>query len=217
MNVPAWCAAYRPAQAMQTRSLVVLDFRSPSLPDNWHQTDAEKARIASVLARAYPAASAQPAGAARAVSPQPEHPQPASSTVTQDAGPSDLQPKTRLGVLARAFPAPAERAVGFPAPPQRRQLRRASTATSQELDTAASSEKKRGSSATPTVTLNSGHTMPIVGLGTWKSPRGAVARAVRAALDAGYCQCALTESFQPRTKPRPLTLTCYVQPIAVLC
>lgn len=40
--------------------------------------------------------------------------------------------------------------------------------------------------AAPTVTLNNGKQFPIVGLGTWNSPPGEVARAVKDAIDAGY-------------------------------
>jgi hypothetical protein len=36
------------------------------------------------------------------------------------------------------------------------------------------------------VTLNTGDRMPLVGLGTWQSPKGAVKAAVLAALQAGY-------------------------------
>ncbi|KAL7030659.1 hypothetical protein ACKWTF_006743 [Chironomus riparius] len=40
--------------------------------------------------------------------------------------------------------------------------------------------------ASPTVTLNNGQQFPIVGLGTWNSPAGEVAQAVKDAIDAGY-------------------------------
>ncbi|KAG5683451.1 hypothetical protein PVAND_012730 [Polypedilum vanderplanki] len=40
--------------------------------------------------------------------------------------------------------------------------------------------------AAPTVTLNNGKQFPIVGLGTWNSPPGVVAQAVKDAIDAGY-------------------------------
>jgi hypothetical protein len=36
------------------------------------------------------------------------------------------------------------------------------------------------------VTLNTGDRMPLLGLGTWQSPKGAVKAAVLAALQAGY-------------------------------
>jgi diketogulonate reductase-like aldo/keto reductase len=36
------------------------------------------------------------------------------------------------------------------------------------------------------ITLNTGASMPLVGLGTWQSPKGAVKTAVTAALEAGY-------------------------------
>lgn len=38
----------------------------------------------------------------------------------------------------------------------------------------------------PTVTLNNGKSFPVVGLGTWNSPLGQVAQAVKDAIDAGY-------------------------------
>ena len=36
------------------------------------------------------------------------------------------------------------------------------------------------------VQLNSGHTMPVVGLGTWKAKPGQVQRAVQLAIKSGY-------------------------------
>jgi len=42
------------------------------------------------------------------------------------------------------------------------------------------------SAAGPYVTLASGHSMPLVGLGTWKAPAGVTARAVETAIKAGY-------------------------------
>ena len=38
----------------------------------------------------------------------------------------------------------------------------------------------------PTLHLSSNFTMPRLGLGTWKAPKGSVDQAVRAALHAGY-------------------------------
>lgn len=38
----------------------------------------------------------------------------------------------------------------------------------------------------PTVTLSNGKQFPVVGLGTWNSPPGVVAQAVKDAIDAGY-------------------------------
>mmetsp|Transcript_1740 Transcript_1740/g.2677 ORF Transcript_1740/g.2677 Transcript_1740/m.2677 type:complete len:396 (-) Transcript_1740:128-1315(-) len=52
--------------------------------------------------------------------------------------------------------------------------------------------KVRGFSGTgnmakaPTVKLSNGAEMPVIGLGTWKSPRGKTGDAVRAAIKAGY-------------------------------
>ena len=44
------------------------------------------------------------------------------------------------------------------------------------------------SSSTLMTTLNTGHTMPLVGLGTWQAARGVVGRAVADAL-VGVCVC----------------------------
>ena len=182
MHVPAWCAAYRPAQAVQTRSLVVLDFRSASLPDGWQQAEAEKARVTSVLARAYPAATAGPASGSEPSTRQPEQrsdptPAPPSALETTTARP--VSAAERLSVLASAFPTAAGPADNPRVPP----------AQSRGVVTYAQSAvpgKASAAALQPAATLSSGHVMPLVGLGTWKSPRGAVARAVRAALDAGY-------------------------------
>ena len=42
------------------------------------------------------------------------------------------------------------------------------------------------SSPVPRVTLNDGTTIPILGLGTWQSPKGQVYQAVTDAINAGY-------------------------------
>ena len=178
MHVPAWCAAYRPAQAVQTRSLVVLDFRSASLPSASQQSDAEQAHVASVLARAYPTTSAEQAREAHTLSQQPEpppHVMPAPDTAVRAAKTTE-----RLDVLARAFPAAAGPADSLRNPPA--QSRGAASSAS----SSAAPTEPGTAAEQPSVTLSSGHAMPLLGLGTWKSPRGAVARAVRAALDAGY-------------------------------
>ena len=181
MHVPAWCAAYRPAQAAQTRSLAVLDFRSASRPDGWQQSDAEKARVDSILARAYSAASEGHADRSQVSTEQPDQqlstlPAPQSAPETTS---SAVRTTGRLSVLASAFPATVGPPAGsLHAPPS----------LTRSINSAATL-KMRGASADawqPAVTLSSGNAMPVVGLGTWKSPRGAVARSVRAALDAGY-------------------------------
>ena len=41
-------------------------------------------------------------------------------------------------------------------------------------------------SAAQTVKLSSGHSMPVAGLGTWKSKQGEVAAAVKHAIKSGY-------------------------------
>ena len=180
MQVPAWCAAYRPAQAVQTRSLVVLDFRSASLPDGCQQSEAEKARVASVLARAYPAASAGPVSGSEPPDQQPKRqqdPLPAPPS-TADTTTRPVNTAGRLSVLARTIP-PAAGSTATPhAPPA--QSRGVATSASSATPSRASVASQ------PVEMLSSGHVMPVVGLGTWKSPRGAVARAVRAALDVGY-------------------------------
>ncbi|KAG5667792.1 hypothetical protein PVAND_015762 [Polypedilum vanderplanki] len=38
----------------------------------------------------------------------------------------------------------------------------------------------------PSVKLSNGHSIPIIGIGTWKSPTGQVEQAVKDAIDAGY-------------------------------
>ena len=43
-----------------------------------------------------------------------------------------------------------------------------------------------GHSSTSAIQLNSGYSIPVVGLGTWKAAPGVVAKAVRWALEAGY-------------------------------
>jgi len=45
---------------------------------------------------------------------------------------------------------------------------------------------KKGRASIPVLKLNSGHDMPMVGLGTWKSKTGEVRRAVESAIESGY-------------------------------
>jgi len=70
--------------------------------------------------------------------------------------------------------------------------------------------------AVPSLKLNSGHNMPMFGLGTWKSPAGKVEEAVKCCLDLGYTHVdcaraygnehevgnALTEKFKDGTVKR---------------
>lgn len=70
--------------------------------------------------------------------------------------------------------------------------------------------------AVPSLKLNSGHDMPMFGLGTWKSPAGKVEEAVKCCLDLGYTHVdcaraygnehevgnALTEKFKDGTVKR---------------
>lgn len=48
------------------------------------------------------------------------------------------------------------------------------------------SKRGRKSDVATSVTLQNGTVMPLISLGTWKSPKGAVAVAVKAAIEAGY-------------------------------